>query len=167
MEYDKVETIKKKIPYVGLPSIIFGIKLKQRFKNYYCIDANAVFCSFTAKNDFPRKCHIPMSLMSNVIYQFICLGDANSTYIGKRNRHLVTRVMEHAISPSAIKELLILRTTCKSNYSCNSFTVIDSANSDFEISIKEALHIKHKSPNLNKQLFTQGKSLRFKIFTQK
>ena len=55
--------------------------------------------------------------------------------------------------------------TCKDNYSCNSFKVIDSANSDFEVSIKEALHIKHRNPNLNKQLSTQGMSFMLKIFT--
>ena len=80
--------------------------------------------------------------MANVIYQFTCLRDANSTYIGKTIRHLATRVREHTTSPSAIKEYLSSCTTCKDNYSCNSFKVIDSANSDFEVSIKEALHIR-------------------------
>ena len=87
-------------------------------------------------------------LMANVVYQFTCLRDANSTYIGKTIRHLATRVKEHATSSSAIKEHLSSCTTCKNNYSCNSFKVIDSANSDFEVSIKEALHIKQYG-NLN------------------
>ena len=64
-------------------------------------------------------------------------------YIGKTSRPLATRVREHTTSPSAIKEHLSSCTTCKDNYSCNSFKVTDSANSDFEVSIKEALHIKH------------------------
>ena len=89
----------------------------------------------------------------------------NSTYIGKTIRHLATRVREHTTSPSAIKEHLSSYTTCKDNYSCNSFKVIDSANSGFEVSIKEALYIKHKNPNLNKQLSTQGMSFMLKIFT--
>ena len=80
-------------------------------------------------------------------------------------RHLATRVKEHATSSSAIKEHLSSCTACKDNYSCNSFKVIDSANSDFEVSIKEALHIKHRNPNLNKQLSTQGMSFMLKIFT--
>ena len=115
-----------------------------------------VFSSFKVKNYFYLKCHTPMPLMANVVYQFTCLRDANSTYIGKTIRHLTTRVREHTTSPSAIKEHLSSCTTCKNNYSCNSFKVIDSANSDFEVSIKEALYIKHKNPNLNKQLSTQG-----------
>ena len=64
-----------------------------------------------------------------------------------------------------IKEHLSSCTTCKDNYSCNSFKVIDSTNSDFEVSIKEALHIKHKNLNLNIQLSTQGMSFMLKIFT--
>ena len=66
---------------------------------------------------------------------------------------------------NAIKDHLSSCITCKDNYSCNSFKVIDSANSDFEVSIKEALHIKHKNPSLNKQLSTNGMSFILKIFT--
>ena len=107
-----------------------------------------------------------MPFMANVVYQCTCLRDANSTYIDKTIRDLATRVREHTTSPSAIKEHLSSCTTCKDNYSCKSFKVIDSAHSDFEVSIKEALHIKHKSPNLNKQLSTQGMlSFMLKIFT--
>ena len=164
VEYDKVETIFL-IPYIGLPSVIFGRKLKRLLKEYYCIDVKVVFSSFKVKNYFSLKCHTPVPLKANVVYQFTCLRDANSTYIGKTIRHLVTRVKEHSTSPSAIKEHLSSCTTCKDNYSCNSFKVIDSANSDFEVSIKEALYIKHKNPNLNKQLSTEGMSFMLKIFT--
>ena len=139
--------------------------LGNQLKDYYCIDVKVVFSSFKVKNYFSLKCHTPMPLMANVVYQFTCLRDANSTYIGKTIRHLATRVKEHATSSSAIKEHLSSCTTCKDNYSCNSFKVIDSANSDFEVSIKEALHIKHRNPNLNKQLSTQGMSFMLKICT--
>ena len=154
VEYDKVETVFL-IPYIGLQSVIFGRKLKRLLNELYCIDVKVVFSSFKVKNYFSLKCHTPMPLMANVVYQFTCLRDANSTYIGKTIQHLATRVREHTTSPSAIKEHLSSCTTCKDNYSCNSFKVIDSANGDFEVSIKEALHIKHKNPNLNKQLSTQ------------
>ena len=164
MEFEKVETIFL-IPYIGLPSIIFGRKLKRLLKDYYCIDVKVVVSSFKVKNYFSLKCHTPMPLMANVVYQFTCLRDANSTYIGKTIRHLTTRIREHTISPSVIKEHLSSCTTCKDNYSCNSFKVIDSSNSDFEVSIKEALYIKHKNPNLNKQLSTQGMFFMLKIFT--
>ena len=153
------------VNFIGLPSVIYGRKLKRLLKEYYCIDVKVVFSSFKVKKYFSLKCHTPMPLMANVVYQFTCLRDANSTYIGKTIRLLATRVREHATSSSAIKEHLSSCTTCKDNYSCNSFKVIDSANSDFEVSIKEALHIKHRNPNLNKQLSTQGMSFMLKIFT--
>ena len=125
--YDKVETIFL-IPYIGLPSVIFGRKLKRLLKDDYCIDVKVVFSSFKVINYFFLKCHTPMLLMANVVYQFTCFRDANSTYIAKTIRHLITRVREHTTSPSAIKEHLLSCTTCKDNYSCNSFKAIDSAN---------------------------------------
>ena len=164
MEYHKVETVFL-IPYIGLPSVIFGKKLKRLLKEYYCMYVKVVFSSFKVKNYFSLKRHTPMPLMANVVYQFTCLRDANSTYIGKTIRHLATRVKEHTTSPSVIKEHLSSCATCKGNYSCNSFKVTDSANNDFEVSIKEALRIKHNNPNLNKQLSTQGMLFMLKIFT--
>ena len=160
---DKVETIFS-IPYIGLPSVIFGRKLKRLFKDYYCIDVKVVFTSFKVKNYFSLKCHTPMPLLSNVVYKFTCLRDANCTYIGKTIRHLATRVKEHGTSPSAVKDHLSVCSICKSKYSCNNFKAIDSANSDFEVSIKEALHIKRFQPSLNKQLCSQGLSYIPKIF---
>ena len=84
VEFDKVETIFL-IPYIGLPSIIFGRKLKRLHKDYYCIDVKVVFSSVKVKNYFSLKCHTPMPLMANVVYQYTCLRDANSTYIGKNH----------------------------------------------------------------------------------
>ena len=54
--------------------------------------------------------------MSNVVNQFTCLRDANSTYIGKTIRHLVTRVREHTTLPSAIIENLSICTARKSTH---------------------------------------------------
>ena len=45
VEYDKVETVFL-IPYIGLPAVIFGRKLKRLLKDYYCIDVKVVFSSF-------------------------------------------------------------------------------------------------------------------------
>ena len=163
IEDDKVETIFF-IPYIGLPSVLFGRKLKRMLRDCYCIDVKVVFSSFKVKNYFSLKCATPMPLLANVVYKYSCLRDANCSYIGKTTRHLATRVKEHATSPSAIKDHLTSCSTCHSNYSHNNFTIIDSGNSDFEVSIKEALHIKRKNPILNKQLSTQGSSFHLKIF---
>ena len=96
----------------------------------------------------------PQPLLANVVYKFKCLRDANNIYIGKTIRHLATRVKEYGTSPSAVSYHLSSCETCKSNFSCNNFSIIDSGKNDYEITIKEALHINFKKPAINRQLFT-------------
>ena len=82
-------------------------------------------------------------------------------------RHLTTRVKEHSnsTSPSAICNHLDTCLTCKKQFSCDSFKIIDTGRNDMEITIKEALHIKYSQPNLNKQLHgSQGTSFLLNIF---
>ena len=80
----------------------------------------------------------------NLAKGYSAVRDANTFYIGKTKRHLATRVREHSQSSSAIHEHLTNCAMCKSNYSVNSFRVVDVGNSDLAISIKEAMHIKLK-----------------------
>ena len=99
------------------------------------------------------------------MYQFKCLRDANTNYIGKTTRHLATRVKEHSTSPSAIKDHLSVCNSCQSNYSCNNnFSILCSGRNDSEIIIKEALCIKYQKPVLNRQLQTCGTSFVLNIF---
>ena len=102
--------------------------------------------------------------MANVVYQFQCLRDANQAYIGKTMRHLVTRVGEHGHSPSAIYEHLSICDVCTSNYSCDSFKILEHGKNNFDITVKEALHIKRTKPSLNTQLYANGSSFVLKIF---
>ena len=159
----RVETIFF-IPYIGLQSIIFSRKLKELFKKYYCIDIRVVFTSFKVKNYFSLKCRTPLPLLANVVYKFKCLCNANNIYIGKTIRHLATRAKEHGTSPSAVFSHLSSCETCKSNFSRNSFLIFDSGKNDYEITVKEALHIKFKKPTINRQLFTQGSSFVSNVF---
>ena len=110
------------------------------------------------------KCRTPFPLLANIVYKFKCLRDADNTYIGKTKRHLVTRVKEHDTTPTAINKHLLMCESCKTNFSCDNFSIIDFGKNDFEITIKEALHIKYKKPNINKQLATQGASFILNIF---
>ena len=90
----------------------------------------------------------------------------NNIYIGKTIRHLATRVKEHGFSPSpsAVSNHLSSCETCKLNFSCDSFLIIDSGKNDFEVTIKEALHIKFKKPTINRQLYSQGSSFVLNVF---
>ena len=49
---DGVETLFS-IPYIGLPSVIFGRKIRESFKNMYGIDVRVIYSSFKVKNYFP------------------------------------------------------------------------------------------------------------------
>ena len=41
---------------------------------------------------------------------------------------------------------------------------MDSGKNDFEVTIKEALHIKFKNPTINRQLFYQGSPFVLNVF---
>ena len=88
---DKEETLFF-IPYIGLPSVLFGRKLREIFKRYYAIDVRIVFTSFKVRNYFSLKCRTPLPLLANVVYKFKCSCNTNKIYIGKTMRHLATRV---------------------------------------------------------------------------
>ena len=160
---DGVETIFS-IPYVGLPSTIYARKIQQLMKDNFGITVRVIFNTFKVKNYFSLKCTTPTPLLANVVYKFQCLRDSNKAYIGKTKRHLTTRVKEHYQGPSAIQNHLDSCNACKEQFSCQSFVVIDSGQTDFDITIKEALHIKHHRPWLNKQLHSQGSSFVLNIF---
>ena len=149
---DVVETLFL-IPYIGLPSVIFGRKLREIFKRYYAIDIRIVLTSFKVWNYFSLKCRTPLALLANVVYKFQCSCDKNKVYIGKTVRHLATRIKEHGNWNSAIHEHLLSCQNCKLNFFHSCFDVIYSGKNNFETTVNEALHIKLKKPMLNKQLF--------------
>ena len=93
-----------------------------------------------------------------------CLHNANNTYIGKTMRHLATRVREHGTSSSAVSNHLSSCQTCRSNFSCNNFAIIDSGKCDYKITVKEALHIK---PSIDRQykVMNKFKHIVIKFFT--
>ena len=165
---DKVkhDTVEKSIslPYIGFPSILFARKIQAIFKKYYHIDIKIVFNTTKVKNYFSLKCRTPFCLKAKVVYQFNCLVDPNTSYIGKTKRHLAVRVKEHGKKESAIKNHLSTCETCKLNYGLDLFKIIDNGISDFDCKVKEAIHIKNSRPNLNRQLFASGAGYTLNVF---
>ena len=104
-------------------------------------------------------------MRSSIVYQFQCLNDSNCSYIGKTKRYLNKRVSEHRNSNSAIHTHLLTCNSCNnsSNF-LDQFSVIDKANTDFEIQILGALNIFQARPSLNKQLSNNGSSYVLSIF---
>ena len=102
----------------------------------------------------------------NVVYRFKCLRDADTSYIGKTERHLVARVAEH-LRPKGkghIKKHLDKCTVCKNGVSIDNFEILKTARKPLELSIHEALLIKKFQPKINKQMFANGASHQLKIF---
>ena len=75
------------------------------------------------------------------------LKRCNASYIGETTRHLFIRIDEHFSSNKGsvifehISENRIYKDACDKN----SFKIIDSANSEFRLKIKEAIHIALKN----------------------
>jgi len=154
------------IPYIGQPSITYSRKIKQLFKRYYSVDVRTVFNTFKVKNYFSLKCKTPFALKAKVIYKFTCQRDADISYIGKTKRHLVVRAVEHGKSSNSAvgQHLASCFTCCNSRSDLDGFKIIDSARSNFECKIKEAILIKTAQPCMNTQLFASGSMFTLKIF---
>ena len=73
------------------------------------------------------------------------------------------RVHEHLHSDksSHVYKHLQASEECKNSCSMESFTILDSTATKFEIKIKEALHINWENPSLNQQIQHVNLSLSF------
>ena len=95
----------------------------------------------------------------NVVYRFKCLRDADISYIGKTERHLVSRVAEH------LRTHLSKCSTClNGNLSVQNFEILKTARGALELGIQEALLIRKHQPKINKQMFANGASHQLKAF---
>ena len=102
---------------------------------------------------FSVKDSIPNALRSQVVYKFICAG-CHACYVGETTRNFGTRVREHLLSDrnSHISKHLQGSESRKNLCSIYCFSILDSAPANFQLKIKEALHIEWERPALNKQL---------------
>ena len=79
----------------------------------------------------------------------------NACYIGETARHLTTRVNEHlhTSKDSAIYKHLHdpNNVACKNISFEQCFTVLDRANTEFKLAIKEARYTRDEQPDLNKK----------------
>ena len=148
---DKGKVSYFKLPYIGNFSNSCKIKLKKICEKY-CknVDLRIAFQSSKLSSMFGTK--DKLILKSKIVYQFIC-AECNSVYVGYTTRHYQTRVHEHLKTDSNSHILKHLRHNIKCKEACNEscFKVIDKANSEYELRIKEAMHIQWLAPSINKQ----------------
>ena len=112
---------------------------------------------------FSLKDKTTPELRASLVYKYTCLGDPDISYIGKTKRYLQNRINEHKKGNSAICDHIDLCDWCAQ---CpeDGFRPVQSAKTDMDLSILEALYIKQHNPKLNTQLFNSGTSITLKLF---
>ena len=135
---------------------------------HFSCDISCVYTSCKVGSYFSLKCQTPAALVSNVVYKFTCLRDANLFYIGKTKRHFDTRVAEHlnltSERPTAVADHVSVCSACQTCHLKDNFKIIKKCNSDFDCQIHEALLIQKLNPKLNVQLFNSGASYKLLVF---
>ena len=73
--------------------------------------------------------------------------------MGGTTRHFITRINEHLQKDAKSNIFKHLRKSRVCNSVCNKdcFSVIDQATTEYQLKMKEAMHIKWIQPKLNKQ----------------
>ena len=158
-----------KVPFVGTPSFEFSKRMRQTLSKKFSKPIKVIFNTFKVGQCFTLKCKTPKHLMSNVVYKFTCKHEAEVSYVGKTKRHLAVRVGEHLSQEestegdSQIKKHLSECVYC-SNSNIDSFEIVKSTSSSFDVLIFEALMIKKLKPSLNVQLHKSGSFYTCKVY---
>ena len=103
---------------------------------------------------FGLKSKCPKLFKANVVYQFTCLRDEGTTYIGETRRQLFRRVYDHTGKDqnSAIFDHLYQCLECQSSKNISDqFKVLKSCNKTNILSFESLLISKYR-PTLNTQL---------------
>ena len=143
-----------KIPFIGKKSKETKIRISE-ISQRYCKNLKVITCFSLLKigSFFSVKDKTPTAQKSSIVYLFSCAG-CNASYIGETIRKLSDRADEHLNSgkSSVIFDHLKSSKNCNDKCDLSSFKIIDSAQSEFRLKLKEAIHIRLKKPSLNKQI---------------
>ena len=148
------------LPYVSQRVEGFTKRLKAHVNKFYPqVDLNV---AFRTPNEigkfFPFKDRVrQITSKSLVVYRIKCSKEGcNDTYIGKTQRILCHRIKEHQSQKSS---------ACKQHeekcaghlMDYENIEILDQAESNFKLEMKELLHIVQQKPSLNRQLNAQSK----------
>ena len=154
-----------KVPYVGRPSYLFAKRAKRLFNNCLGEDIKVVYSTTKVGDSFRLKDLPPKHLRSDVVYEFKCLGDPGTQYIGYTSRSLGERAKEHLKGGTRVSDHIGQCTLCSNNnITINNFNIIKNCKTKTEAMIYEALFIKRYNPKLNLQLVKPGITHHLKIF---
>ena len=150
------------LPYLGAKSLSLRTNLVRLIsKSFPYCKLTVIFKSSNRLgNYFKFKDRIPKSLLSGVIYRYLC-DRCNSVYIGKTKRYYEKRLEEHlsisALTGKPMKTFQIWppmehSKCCEgNNFTRDRFSVIGHQKQDFLLKIQESLTIYECKPGLNKQ----------------
>jgi hypothetical protein len=143
------------LPYAGEKSEEFSKRLKNLVEqNFPKIDLKI---AFTTPNEigklFPFKDKITnIEKQSLVIYKINC-KTCNASYIGKTERILSHRIKEHKNSNAKEQSAVQIHKKENPTHSIDfdNIEILDKADSDYKLKMKEMLHINQLKPILNIQ----------------
>jgi hypothetical protein len=152
-----------KLPYIGKMSVQTKMKITEVIQKFCKPDVKLriIFTTKRIGSYFSLKDSFRREMLSNVVYKFRC-ANCNVCYIGKTTKRHVDRACEHLHSDknSAVYKHLRASNACLGANDESSFSLLDSASTPYQLSIKEALYIEKLKPELNKQQKTMKVELR-------
>ena len=112
-----------------------------------------VFTSCKINCFFSSKDTLSKFSKSLVVYKFIC-PVCKSWYVGYTARNLLSRINEHLGKDpnSHILQHINMCEDAKQIANENNFSILDTANSEYEVKIKETLNIKWEKPTINEEI---------------
>ena len=155
LEQLKQKTIYLVLPYINVEIEKFGSELSKLVEEYYNnVKLKVVFkAPREIKDLFTFKDKTTPLMRAKVIYKIKC-GECESFYIGKTKRQLITRILEHKKGKGQEENLSALYKHEKSTLhrvEYNNAEILDQADSDKKLLLKEMLYIKRHTPDLNVQ----------------
>ena len=134
-----------KLPFIGLHSKLMQKKIDQLCKRFCkSLKVKLVFTSEKLRCAFSTKDPYNSEHLSKVVYKFVC-ASCNASYIGQTCRHLATRLVEHFGKDKKSQHLMPSK-DCLDKCSKDCFSVLDSANTKYQLRIKESLYITWVKP---------------------
>ena len=152
---DETPIVKRyfKLPYHGKYSSLVRKKLEE-ISQKYCkaTMAKVVFVTNKVGHSLSPKDPIPSKYLTCVVYKFQC-GGCGASYIGETDRHYEVRKREHLEKDtSTVYRHIHSNATCLHNSNLDCFSILDRADSDYAIKLKEGMHIMWEKPTLNVQV---------------
>ena len=133
------------VPYVGAASKQFVKQLSELVKCKFGVEICAIYISCKVGRCFQLKSVTPITLSSNVVYQFLCSCDTNLSFVGMSSRHLETRARKHLnladidINSDIKDHLYDCDKVSSMKHSVESFKILKKCVTEYDTKIQEAL----------------------------